>query len=152
MHTNDIRVLLFLDYDGVLQTPRRAQWREFEFLPQLEAILRDYPGLAVVISSTHRYQKSLETLRLAYSTDIASRVVGATPDLPLGNADGGRFEEIRQWRSANACERIPFIALDDEPRLYPRECEELFLLSPYGGLDDFAAERLRESLDAILAA
>lgn len=152
MHTEDIRILLFLDYDGVLQTPRRAHWREFEFLPQLESILRRYPGLAVVVSSTHRYQKSLESLRLAYSADVAARVVGATPDLPLGNADGGRFEEIRQWRCANACEQVPFLALDDEPRRYPRECKELFLLSPYGGLDDFAAERLREALDAIVVA
>jgi len=147
----NLSALIFLDYDGVLQTPKLSYWREFEYLPALESILRDYPDVGIVVSSTHRFGRTPETLRMPYAPDIRPRVLGGTPDLVCGDADGGRFDEIRQWLDDNCAAHMPWVALDDERRRFPDECANLMWVSPYGGFDDFQEEELRERLDGLLA-
>jgi hypothetical protein len=146
-----VELLLILDYDGVVQTPALPDFRDFEHLPRLEAVLRDFPGVGVIVGSTHRIGVALPYLRSVYSPDIQERVLGATPDLIEGRADGGRYLEIQAClRACNWLGR-PWLSLDDEWHLYPGECPELILTSKYGGFDKYAEERLRERLTAILS-
>lgn len=142
--------LIFLDYDGVLQTPRLRDWRDFEFLPAFERVLRDFPTVGVVLTTTHRLGRSLDTLRRVYSEDIRAQIVGATPDLICGDADCGRYEEIQQYLREAGRLDTPWVALDDIARLYPRNCPELILCSPYGGFDEMVEEALRARLTTLL--
>jgi hypothetical protein len=143
-------VLLFLDYDGVLQTPALPDFIDFEFLPRFERLLREYPQVGVVVTSTHRDGASLRQLQMLYSRDIQPRVIGATPDLIDGRKDGGRYQEILAYLQATGWAAKPWIALDDDAWLYPQGCPQLLLTSKYEGFDDLIEEELRARLDALL--
>ena len=138
--------LVFIDYDGVLQTSALPDFKDFEFLPAFEAILREFPGVGVGISSTHRVGFPLETLRKLYSPDIRHRIIGATPDLVEGRADGGRFKEIEAFRISEGVESLPWLAIDDEGHLFPPDCPSLLLTSRYGGFHEGVQFQLREWL------
>lgn len=145
-------VLIFLDYDGVLQTPKLRDWREFEFLPAFERVLRDFPKVGVVLTTTHRLGRSLDMLRRVYSEDVRAQIVGATPDLICGDDDEGRYEEVQQWLRESGRPNVPWVALDDIKRLYPKGCPELILCSPYGGFDEMIEDALRARLTRMLTA
>lgn len=141
-----VKALIFLDYDGVIQTPKLAFWREFEYLPALENVLRDYREVGVVLTTTHRLGRNIETLRTVYASDVRAQVIGATPDLICGDADGGRYEEICGWLREEGMETTPWIALDDLPRLYPKNCPQLLRCNPYAGFDGVVEKTLRDWL------
>ena len=143
---NHLQALIFLDYDGVLQRPKVSNWIDFEFLPEFESVLRDFPHVGVVLSTTHRFGRSLATLRGVYSEDVRFQIVGATPDLICGDADGGRCEEIQQWLKDFDLRHLPWVALDDQPRLFPKDCPQLLRCSPYAGLDEDIVVELRHRL------
>lgn len=113
--------LLFLDFDGVLQTPALADWQEMEFVNELESLLLSRPELFVVVVSTHREGKSLEGVKALLPASVAARVVGLTPVRADGRADGGRQREIEEWLSASPGCRS-WVAVDDEARLYEPGC------------------------------
>ncbi|MFZ3000646.1 MAG: HAD domain-containing protein [Undibacterium umbellatum] len=53
-------MILFLDFDGVLHPePCYDKTQLFSCLPRLEAILRDFPTVQIVISSTWRKNWSI---------------------------------------------------------------------------------------------
>lgn len=141
--------LLFCDYDGVLQTPKLADFVPFEFLSNLEKVLRAFPGTGVVVTSSHRVGKTLQDIRQDFPTYLASRVLGATPNLPCSRADAGRYVEIMHWLSDNHHERTPWLALDDEAWLYPKGCEQLVLVHPYIGLQEMYLDALTARLGAL---
>lgn len=118
---------LMLDFDGVVHPafPRAdfsdAENQYFSFLPQLEAVLRAHPRVAVVVTSSWRHSRPLEVLRAFFSEDLRERVVGSTPDVPQapGRDDTGtRLNEVRAWLAAQGMTDVPWVALDDVLRLY----------------------------------
>src|ERR1039457_666017 len=80
-------MILFLDFDGVLHPvfPKRELPDEenqlFSYLPRLENVLRDYSELRIVIVSSWREIRPWENVIKAFSPDVASRIIGATPVL-----------------------------------------------------------------------
>jgi|GEM_PF-5953435 len=103
--------VLFLDFDGVLHAGRSGT---FELLPDLEALLRRYPDVDVVVSSAWA-TADLSSLRALFSPDIAPRVIGTTPDL---QAQGLRREhEIRQVLFRHGIAR--WVALGGKPETFP---------------------------------
>lgn len=126
------RVLLFLDFDGVVQTPALADWQEMEHCQGLRTLLKSIPQLEVVVTSTHREGRDLNSLRALLPEDIAPRVVGATPVTPLGRADGGRQAEIEAWLQELGAPAT-WAAVDDEKRLYRLGCHGLVLTNKYVG-------------------
>jgi len=73
-------ITLFLDFDGVLHPePCFDRSRLFCQLPVLEAVLRDFPEVDIVISSSWRELLHLDDLKSLFSGDIAWRIVGVTP-------------------------------------------------------------------------
>jgi len=113
-------ILLFLDFDGVVHHwfPRADRTDEqnqyFAYLPRVEAVVRDFPVLQVVVSSDWRLTRSLDELRAFFSEDIRPRVIGKTPSLGLPEGTPApRQREIEAFLREQKLEGTPWIAVDD---------------------------------------
>jgi hypothetical protein len=107
-------VILFLDFDGVLHLEGEGHLlndgTDFCFLPSLESLLRKFPHVRIVISSSWRERLAFEALIAPFAEDIRPRILGVTPprgsDVPHSFAH--REGEILAWF---ACPRRPRRAL-----------------------------------------
>jgi hypothetical protein len=123
-----------LDFDGVLH---RAQTGTLRRLPALEAWLREFPQVDVVISSNWRDTHALPDLCAYFSADLQPRVIGTTP-----NIEGARREDeilalVREY--GITC----WAALDDQPEGFPRTAEtNLAATEYYDGLTNLSLRRL----------
>ena len=134
--------VLFLDFDGVLQTPALDDWREMEHCALLEALLMEFPELNVVVTSTHRELRTVADVQGLLPDAVGRRVVGLTDVPAMGRANGGRQAEIEAWlRSHPSVQR--WVAVDDERRLYREGCPWLVLTHPYVGWDEQTSDAVR---------
>ena len=123
--------ILFLDFDGVLHPffPRDDRSDEenqlFSYLPRLERVLREFSDLRVVITSSWRTNRSWDDLIKPFAPDIAIRIIGATPS--LNHQDHSRFKEVLHYLDQNNLHGANWVALDDDPALYPADCSSLVL-------------------------
>lgn len=143
-------MLLFLDIDGVLH-PENREGGVLCRLPAFEQVLRAFPAVEVVISSSWRTEpelSTLEALRGLFSPDIGARVVGATPDLYDGfhSPPHRRQLEIETWLRDEGREYEPWLALDDCDWMFRPGCPQLVLVDGATGLDEHAAGTLRRRL------
>ena len=113
-------MILFLDFDGVLHPQYDGQQVPLEVvfchLSRFEAVMRCFPNVDIVISSTWREQFDLSSLRARFSSDIALRIIGVTPlsaDLPPANKPKTRECEIINWLQVNNRQGEEWIAIDD---------------------------------------
>ncbi|MBC8737075.1 hypothetical protein F6X40_09665 [Paraburkholderia sp. UCT31] len=140
-----MRKVLFLDFDGVLH---RYQSGTFTKVPLVVEFLRDHPDIDVVISSTWRYDNSLDELRQIFPVDIEHRIIAVTPDLSetTGRIARGfaRITEIEAWLRG-AGEDIVWRALDDEPGLFPHGAEKVVFTNSAEGVTPADIERLEQS-------
>lgn len=144
--------LLFLDFDGVLhpQIDGEATPADLLFchLPRLERVLRDFPSIEIVISSTWRYHFTLEKIRARFAPDIQPRIVDTT--LLVAQLDGylsaQREQEILDWLSAKGRMAESWIALDDAAWQFRHYTERLIACRWYEGFDAMAEQNLREKL------
>lgn len=140
-------MILFLDIDGVLHAEPALSKDAFCQLPLVEEILRDFPMVEIVISSSWRLDwkredESVVHIRKHFSLDIASRVIGVTPDLrPHNNAPYGttddylRERECLAWLHRNRPLGTPWLALDDRewwfrpgsPNVMIVDCDDGFM-------------------------
>lgn len=145
---------LFLDFDGVLHpqydggpTPKEVC---FCHLPRFEAVMRQHPGVLIVISSTWRQQFGLAQLRGYFGADIAQRIVGVTPKYP---AEGPprlhvREWEILQWLQTHQASHRPWLALDDSQGDF-RDCRHrVVFCHPWEGLTEHRAAQLHKALQS----
>jgi len=146
-------MIIFLDFDGVLHPvfPRRELTDEenqlFSYLPRLESVLRDYPEFKIVISSSWRQFRPWENVIGAFSSDISARIIGATPVLKSNEPPypkHPRYEEILDFLEKNYLESAPWVALDDDPEIFPPDCTNLILCPD--GFRDLEEEMLRNVL------
>lgn len=134
-----------MDFDGVLHSfsaRDKDRTELFLNLPRLEAVLRDFPEVRVVISSTWRETHSIEELTSHFSKDIAGRVIGALPVIEistLSELEFIRFREIKRFLRENKCGQINWLALDDDSTLFPTDCPNLIQCD-----DGFGAEEERK--------
>ena len=135
-------MILFLDFDGVLHPYPCMTRQYFCQLPLMERILRGFPGVEIVISSAWRLRfsdqnEALLQMRKHFSSDIAERVVGTTPDhrdRPRSEAPPGLGEFLREWECLswlreNRPAGTAWLALDDQPGLFTPDCTDLMLTS-----------------------
>lgn len=119
--------VLFLDFDGVLHPGEAGTFR---YLPMLEALLRRYPLVDVVISSNWRERMTFGELIDQFSEDMAQRIVGTTPAI-----DG----ENRQSEIETFCRRYgiqDWLVLDDRAELFSPYYWRLQLIDGRQGLRD----------------
>ncbi len=144
-------MIIFLDFDGVLH-PQKPHVplgdQAFCHLPRFENVVRDYPTIEIVISSTWREHRTLAQLRSFFSADLAHRIIGATPIVPDLNGVQPylREAEILAWLSIAERESEPWCALDDTAWLFSPPQERLIHCQSYIGFDEDAEMRLREFL------
>jgi hypothetical protein len=106
------------DFDGVLHPvhPRddlpEAEAKPFCYMARFAQVMRDFPEVEIIISSTWRLHRSLEQLREYFPADLRSRVVGVTPELVADERFGGRQLEGIAWLKEH-CPGAAWIALDD---------------------------------------
>lgn len=147
--------LLFLDFDGVLHPahPRRelpkAENRRFSYLPRFEALMSEYSEWYIIISSSWRSDHSEEDLRNLFRSNISRRIVGTTPVLRCKEPpypQYPRYQEIQMYLATleTPLEKIQWIALDDDPSLFPPDCPELVLCQD--GFRENEEARLREAM------
>ena len=111
-------MILFLDFDGVLHGLGRPA---FEQLPRFEAILREYPELEVVVTSSWRERSHLEALRAFFSDNLRARIVGVTPVIATKwppYPRHVRHQEIQEFLASEGFDSRAWLALDDELALF----------------------------------
>jgi len=127
---------IYLDFDGVLH-PVNSPQQNFVHLPSLEALLRENPGIEVVISSSWRAVFSEEYIKdHFFSEHVANRIVGVTPIF----RELTRYDEILVHIQQTGYEG-DFIVIDDEPHQFPSGWPPLLICNPDEGLN---AEKIEE--------
>ena len=92
------RLILFLGFDGMLHPEGVGAELEFVYLDNFERVMREYPQVRIVVSSSRRFSESVEELRMHFSTDIRKRIVGVTPRLAESESvRGQRQRECEAW-------------------------------------------------------
>lgn len=146
-------MILFLDFDGVLHPHYEGacvpQAQAFCHLPRLEAVLRDFPHVDLVISSAWREQLPLDALQARFSPDIAARIVGTTP-VAASAVPARREAEILQWLdAAGRAADAPWLALDDAIWQFGRHRHRVVACTPWVGFDARAEAALRRRLEEV---
>jgi hypothetical protein len=145
-------MILFLDFDGVLHPQYEDQPVPadvaFCHLPRFEAVVRDFPDVQIVISSSGREQFSLDNLRARFSADVATRIIGITPVFPASHPRilEQRESEIVAWLVAEGRGSEPWLALDDADWQFKRHRDQLIACISYVGLDASTEMTLRTAL------
>jgi hypothetical protein len=143
--------IVFLDFDGVTHPELCTREELFCFLPYVEAVVRENPGVDLVISSSWREHFSLEQLREFFSADIAPRVVGATPSnkdrmdnwLPGSALRHEREAQCEAWMRQNRPWGTPWLAIDDRAHWFRPDCSDLLLTSSAVGFTPAHQETLK---------
>ncbi|NJA90137.1 hypothetical protein HCX48_13030 [Rhodocyclus tenuis] len=146
-------MILFLDFDGVLHPQYEGQAAPadvaFCHLPRFEAVMRDFPDVEIVISSSWREHLPLDALRARFSLDIAARISGTT-ELPVYVTEPPLIErrewEIVSWLIAQGRQDEPWIALDDAVWQFKEHRQRVVSCLWYVGMDDATEAALREEL------
>lgn len=127
------RVILALDFDGVLHPEHCPQDVLFVHLERFQEAMREVPQAGIVITSNWRQTWSVERMRGLFAQDIAARIIDATPDLHPKGQDvcGIRQREVECWMADNAPD-LPFLALDDNPGHFETGYPNLLALTPGG--------------------
>lgn len=144
--------IVFLDFDGVTHAEQCRPDELFCRLPAIEAVLRRYPAVGVVISSSWRRTHGLEQLAARFSADTAARILGRTPWLH-DEPPFAREAECREWLRFHAYPDTEWIALDDQAWLFRPGCPNLIAVpSPGPGIGPAELSVLNDRLRQITQA
>ena len=144
-------LILYLDFDGVLHHenvywhPRRGvylkapeRYRLFAHSALLEEVLRPYPGVDIVLSTSWVVRYGLSETVKSLTPGLRSRVIGATyySEMPRNSfvqlPRGLQVWEDVLWRKPRA-----WLALDDDFMGWPKECLDKHIRThPYEGISD----------------
>ena len=142
-------MILFLDFDGVLHPEGEghlpSDGAEFCFLPRLEALLRQFPHVDVVVSSSWRERLPYEALIAPFSGDIRRRIIGVTPARGMGRSHSyaHRESEILAWIDRHAAQGQQWVALDDAEWQFDTHKDHLVVCGFFSGFDETAEAELR---------
>jgi hypothetical protein len=138
-------MIVFLDFDGVLRrdsSPPLSLQSDCKL--HFESAIRPFADVSIVISSTWRLAFSLAELRKNFTSDIAMRIVGKTPELEFEKRHS-RYKEILKYLANHSTNSETWVAIDDSPDLFPPEAP-LLLTQSDTGFDAACAVRLRQML------
>ncbi|WP_050479101.1 HAD domain-containing protein [Herbaspirillum rhizosphaerae] len=138
-------MILFLDFDGVLH-PVSREAGTFAHLIHFECVIRDFPGVDIVISSAWRENHSLEELQAFFTSDLRQRIIDVTPVLSHLSHQYLRQAEIMLWLREAGREYEGWIAIDDSDWLFAPACRNLILVDTDIGFDSIAEKNLRAKL------
>lgn len=137
--------ILFLDFDGVTHPEGCRTADLFCRLPLIEGVLLRHPHVQIVVSSSWRKNRPLEELRQRFRLELRERVVGCTPlarQDPCEPAMGYVREiECLTWLQAHR-QDVQWVALDDNPLLFQKDCPNLLAIDGRVGFTEVDALRL----------
>ena len=140
-------MILFLDFDGVMHPLNQTNL--FCREGSLARVLRDFPEVEVVISSSWRETHTLKNMLTFFLTDLRSRIVGVTPVIELrdtADVSGVRLREINQYLAVTDNQHRRWVALDDAAVLLSPDCAELVLCDGNLGFGESEEQILRDRL------
>lgn len=147
--------VLFLDFDGVTHGEPCMEHNYMSNLHLIESVLREFPNLQIVISSTWRDHYTLDELKDMFCHDIKERIIGVTPSiknpsptwLPGSAPDHERQWEIETWMKANRPWGTPWLAIDDRPYWFQETCKDLLITNSKFGFHPDQQDTLRQMLN-----
>lgn len=152
--SHDASPILFLDFDGVTHPEPCKTTQYFQSLPLIETVLRRHPRVMVVLSTTWRKNHPMDELRERFSSDLESRVIGATPVLaeddrawyPVPLSLRRRQGEVEAWLHQNRTISHTWIAIDDRPWGFESECQNVLVTDRIQGFTELDADRLHHMI------
>lgn len=137
-------MILFLDFDGVLHPEiESGGYQNFEKAHLLWQILREFPRLEVVFTTSWRRHRTVQQLaELATrggGEDVLPHFIDATPDIEPSAKQGDykqRRIEIEHWLYENERQHELWLALDDVPYWFGFPCSNLYVVEHCTGLTD----------------
>lgn len=152
-------MILFLDFDGVTHPEFCKNEDYFCRLPLIEEVLREYPGVEIVVSSTWRLEfedeaESIAQIKMHFSLDIAPRIVGVTPDLRSSAqkkalpkwAAGLRERECMAWLQRYRDADTDWVALDDTQACFGKDMMQVMIVDGATGFSPSYENELRRRL------
>lgn len=136
---------LFLDFDGVLHT---HSGKRFSLVDNFAKVLRKYPQVKIVFSTSWREYSSIENLKNYLPQSLHSQCVGMTPWFKE-SMKHPRFHEIQHYIKENEI-KSNWLALDDLAVLFPPDCENLFLINGREGISTTVAKVLERKIKYLL--
>lgn len=133
---------LFLDIDGVLH---RAENGSLEYMPELEMLVGRNAHLGIFLSTNWRIGVERQELLRIFPDVIRARIAGCTPDLDGSVAQYVRWHECMAVVQRFSLRRYTFI--DDTARLFPPDCQNLFLTDRHEGLNHARAMQLHDLIN-----
>lgn len=134
-----------MDIDGVLRrTTSNPSQFDKDCLDNFESALRTCHISKVVISSTWRHAMSLKELKSRFTPDVATRIIGVTPQC-LEEKTFERYAEIMKFLEEKNIRAMPWVAIDDDPSYFPTGSPVLFT-DPKKGFDSVCAIQLAKIL------
>jgi hypothetical protein len=101
-------------------------------------LLRPWPDVYVVISSSWRERRTLQELQGFFSVDLRVRVVGLAPLLKYEGGRSHRQAECLDWLCQHAPNAL-WLAIDDDPALWDSGDERVVICDPRTGLSEASA-------------
>lgn len=134
-------IVLYLDLDGVVQHeavlfhPRRGIYMSpilapgrmlFEWLPHLEALLEEFPSVALVLSSSWCVHPGYGQTLKRLPSSLSARFIGGTYHSRVHGVDPWTFSEFRQmprgmqiWADVQRRKPRQWLAIDDDLQGWP---------------------------------
>ena len=135
---------LFLDFDGVLHPSLCNDNDRFSKVNLLSQPLTSSP-CQIIISSSWRFQFTLDQIRKMLPISISNLVVDAT-DEPL-NGQYARYFEIKQWLTNKQKPFADWMAIDDAINEFPPDCPNLIATKSSQGITKDQIIELKQWLD-----
>lgn len=133
---------IFLDFDGVLRRLSSEPSRlEQQCIDYFESAIRPFPDIKIVISSTWRLAMPLRELRQPFSSEVANKIIGVTPEVTTPT-EYARYDEIQFYLRRNGMSEA-WLAIDDDRDHFPHNAP-LLLTDPNVGFDSNCLARLWE--------
>lgn len=149
-----IKMILFLDFDGVLHPIGNhiGGQTDFSRLPLLEDWLRKHPDVNIVISSSWREVMDLDVLQHIFSEDLHHRVIDKCPLISNDQElEFYRYEEILTWLKHAQYQGL-WLALDDATHDFPPNFDLLVACQKTIGIDQQVIDSLSDKHSKLSAA
>jgi hypothetical protein len=152
---------LFLDFDGVLHpmlgsSPVEPE-QQFSATHRLWYLLRTYPEMRVVFSSSWRFTCTLDVLcgfvTRGGGEDLKDRFIGSTPKVAPIREDsnrGFRQRECEAWLASQGCEEAAWLALDDCKPGFLEICNNFYAVDASSGLSEDDMVALLAKVEALM--
>lgn len=152
--------IIFLDFDGVLNTEQYQAWLAVKGKPNKDAWgplfdpcavrnlrkIIESTSAEIVISSSWRYIHRLGSLRMMWELrDLPGEILDT---LSCGAVYISRGEEIEYW--LKKYNQANYVIIDDLNDFYPSQLDRYIEINPIVGITDADAARAIEILNALI--